>query len=423
MKNEITKLNGTSAKKKKKIILSSEKIEAEFVGKQTEKKEKTLPFNKFIKVENYIRENYDIRYNVIANSLEYREKSTNEFKEMNENNVFCLLERINLPLSMAKLTSLLRSDFVNEYNPIEDYFKELPAWSDKEPDYINELANYIKFSTEEERKRFKIHFKKMFVRCVACALDDQVFNKQCFVFVHEKQNSGKSTLCRWFCPPKLQHYYSEYLAADKDSQIALCENMFINLDELACFSRLELNALKATFSKSFVKVRKPFDRKPSRMPRRCNFFGSTNKIEFLNDETGSVRWLCFVIESIDWDYAKNMDINKIWAQAYFLYWKGVKYELTADEIAENETANKEFQVSTPEMELIQKYYSPATKEKNNAFMTATEIANDLMNKHPQTKLYTTPLGKALKILGFARDQQRTDGVDYPLKGYYVCFKL
>ena len=45
---------------------------------------------------------------------------------------------------------------------------------------------------------------------------------------------------------------TENISFDKDSLIALIENFIINLDELATFTRVEINALKSILSKSFI---------------------------------------------------------------------------------------------------------------------------------------------------------------------------
>ena len=122
----------------------------------------------------------------------------------------------------------------------------------------------------------------MLVRTIACALLDGVFNKQAFILVHEKQNSGKSTFCRWLCPDILKNYIAENISTDKDSHIALCENLLINMDELSTLGKSEINTLKSLFSKDTIKVRRPFEKKAISVARRASFIGSTNNSEFLN---------------------------------------------------------------------------------------------------------------------------------------------
>jgi predicted P-loop ATPase len=174
------------------------------------------------------------------------------------------------------------------------------------------------------------------------------------------------------------------------------------------------------FSKETIKIRRPYDKNATSAPRRASFFGSTNKAEFLTDETGSVRWLCFELTGkINWDYKKDLNIDDIWRQAYSLYQNGFKYELTPDEIHENEIANRQYQVTTPELELIQKNYAPGSKEQHDAFYQATDFLNNLTEKCPTARLNLNNIGKALKIFGFERTSKRTD--KYPIKGYFIKF--
>ena len=72
-----------------------------------------------------------------------------------------------------------------------------------------------------------------------------------------------------------------------------------------------MNKLKAIISIAVVKERRPYAKNEIEAPRRCNFWGSTNKEEFLTDDTNT-RWLCFTIHDIDWEYATSIDIHKAW---------------------------------------------------------------------------------------------------------------
>jgi predicted P-loop ATPase len=163
----------------------------------------------------------------------------------------------------------------------------------------------------------------------------------------------------------------------------------------------------------------PYDRKNSIIPRRASFIGSTNQAEFLNDESGSVRWLCFAIESIDWSYKENINIDDVWAQAYHLFKTNFVCDLNQDEIKENEEYNRQFHITTSEFELIQKHLRPATKEAYELFMTATDVVLYLAEStFGRVKLSPINVGKALKMLSFTREKK------YPEQhyGYYVYKK-
>jgi predicted P-loop ATPase len=366
---------------------------------------KIKPLSRFVQVKNFLDTNFDFRYNIISNEIEYKSKDASKYTSCNENNIYSFLEHNNCSISISKLTILLRSDFVSEYNHFDDYFKNLVEYNPLlEEDFISKLCGYL-YAIDKER--FATQFRKMLVRSVACALDENVFNKQAFILVHSQQNSGKSTFCRWLCPPTLNNHITENINTDKDSLIALAENFIINLDELATLSKTEINTLKSFFSKDKIKVRRPYDKNPVSVPRRANFVGSTNNQEFLTDYTGSVRWLCFEIEKIDWNYRKDLNINDIWRQSYYLYKQGFKYELSYDELAQNEIANAAFTIHTSELELITKHFERCNESNSiGNFYTATDVLQLLQNKYGlNMRLNIQSIGKALKFLGFVRTKR------------------
>jgi predicted P-loop ATPase len=387
----------------------------------------------FIPVENFIKKNYDVRFNEIANVFESRDKGNKLYEFLNENDLYCTLINNKKKIKMSDLTAILKSKFTPRYNPIADYFKNLTAWQPGKKDHIGEMLKYIE--VKGERLHFETQFKKMLIRCIACGLNPSVFNKHAFVLISEQQNLGKTTFLRWLCPPTLKGYYTENISIDKDSLIALTENWMINMDELANLSRLELNSFKSFLSKDCVKIRRPYDRTTTMAPRIANFFGSTNKIEFLTDETGNVRWLCFEVVKIDFDYAKKVDINGVWSQAYYQYLQAEKYQLTADEVTLNDEKNKSYYITTAEQELILKHFEKSDKKDYELyhasvytgsmyrFMTCTDIVAYLYDKYPNVfKLTSLQVGKALKAMGYVREEKYKSEKGFTEKGYYIQIK-
>ena len=370
------------------------------------------------RAEDYIQSKYDIRLNEVSGKIECKHIGESmPYTELNENNIWRELERNGSKLPIQTISILMGSDFVPKYNPFNDYFENLPKWDiEKGIDYIDKLCDYV---PAKDKERFKIQFKKMLVRCVACAIDPHVFNKQVFVLVGEGQNTGKSTFCRWICPPALGNYITEHVNTDKDGLIILATNFIINMDELATLSKAELSTLKSFISKDKINVRLPYAKRTSVHPRRANFIGSTNSDEFLTDETGNVRWLCFeIIGKLNWDYKNETDINNIWMQAYTLYKSGFDYQLSPNEIRENELANSKYQIDSIEAQLIRKHYTPATKESGK-FVSSSDIMDSLAIHHSHQRTNTRNIGKALKILGFVRECKYDTEKGYTEKGYYI----
>jgi predicted P-loop ATPase len=367
----------------------------------------------------YLASRYDFQLNEILNVVLASEKKKEEYKVINSSDLYIEARAAGFRASIADINIFMTSSYIKRINPFLDYFSRYEVLYQKEydGDCIQRFSEYIRVL---EQDRFAIQFKKWLVRAIACALEDDTFNKQALIFVQDKQNSGKTTLTHFLVPPDLAQYSAENISTDKDSLIALSENFLIIQDELSTFTRTEINAQKALMSKASVKVRHPYDRKSTKSPRRASILGSTNKAEFLTDETGSVRWLCFNVQEIDWKYKDEVDINKIWSQAYQLYKSGFTYQMTSEEIRENEQFNSRFKTLTAEAELIQRFFSPASKENSDEFLTATEISEELMIE-TNSKIRITPreIGRAMVLLGFQQVQQRRESCSIPVRGYYI----
>jgi len=234
-------------------------------------------------IESYLNSKYDMRYNIITGEPEMREIGTSDnFTLIDEASMYRELEHRKYRCSEKDIKCLMRSDFLKKYNPIVEYFTNLTKYDPvNEPDYLMNIGDYLRIGNDDS-KRFLEQFKKFIVRCVACSLHG-IVNKQALVIISQHQNCGKSTFCRWLCPPSLKSYMQENISADKDSLIALTTNFIINMDELATLSRWDLDGLKSSMSKDIIKLRKPYDAKAMTYRRIANFVGSTNNIEFLTD--------------------------------------------------------------------------------------------------------------------------------------------
>ncbi len=378
------------------------------------------------RVENFLNERYEFRRNIVNEKLESRPKDCiqGKWNTVNENAVSRLLQKNHFRYSPRQTLELLNSDFVGDYNPFIDYFESLACWSsDTEPSYIDKLTSLVK---AKDQKRFNVQFKKMLIRCVACAVvteqTNENFNKHVFVLVNANQSSGKSTLCRWLCPSTLKEYYVENITFDKDGNIALAQSFLINLDELATLKKPDIDQLKTFISKASVNERLPYGRSRKFYPRRANFVGSTNNLQFLTDETGNVRWICSEIEEINFGYNDPtseyyVPIDRLWAEAYDRFKAGEEWQLTTRELMENEISNQIFKITCPEEELLVKCFEPAEKLKE-FFMTNTDIMGKFAtNGHNTNQLSQRKLGEVLRKLRFPQGQQRIGKI--PVYGYYL----
>ncbi|WP_395043561.1 VapE domain-containing protein [Flavobacterium sp.] len=354
------------------------------------------------RLELFLSTRYVFRHNIVSGKLEFQyfgKKKWNVMNDFIENSMLreCLKGRIKTNLS--SLRNLLYSDFCVLFNPFEDYFFNLPTYDEK-TDYITELANTI---TTTKQDLWQQCFKKWLVAMVGCVLDDKVINHTVIVF-SGKQGLGKTTWVEKLVPRPLKEYlFSGTINPNnKDTLVQLAECMLINLDELENLNRSEIGSLKEIITKTQIRMRKAYGHNNETMPRRASFAGSVNTAQFLNDSTGSRRFLCFELEGIK--YQHDVDINLAFSQALCLFKSGFRFWFDQEEIKSITENNEQYQLHSPEEELLLTWFEPCPKEEASLFLNASQIAAKLADR---TKLNLNDgtinkLGKALKKHNFTR---------------------
>lgn len=378
---------------------------------------------RIIRIMNFLNHRYDLRVNEVTQKIEGKaNKDKKPFEEINESDLMFELFEAGFTGFKDEFKTLFSSTKIERYDPFVEYFESLPKWKNTDPDYITELAEHVKTDNQEW---WKWMFKKHLVRMAGQATGQVSFNKHCLTLVGN-QNDGKTSFWDYITPTTLKNYQRKgFEFAKKDGLISLIQNFLINLDELASFDKKELtNDFKSVISESSVRYRPLFANYETTIQRRASFVATTNKMEFLTDETGNVRWIPFVVRAVNHDhggpngYEGKVDINKVWSQAYTLLKNGFQHYLTPEEIEQQERINKQFQTITDEMDVVSRFLKPSQKGAFNAeFMSPTEIA-DYFRTKTHTRLYNSQLGKALTALGF----NRVTGYDTEKgsrKGYFV----
>ena len=354
------------------------------------------------RLELFLSNKYVFRHNIVSGKLEFQyfgKKKWNVMNDFIENSMLreCLKGRLKTNLS--SLRNLLYSDFCELFNPFEDYFYNLPTYDEK-TDYITDLANTI---TTTKQDLWQQCFKKWLVAMVGCVLDDKVINHTVIVF-SGKQGLGKTTWVEKLVPKQLKEYlFSGTINPNnKDTLVQLAECMLINLDELENLNRSEIGSLKEIITKTQIRMRKAYGHNNETMPRRASFAGSVNTAQFLNDSTGSRRFLCFELEGIQ--YQHNVDINLAFSQALFLFKSDFRYWFDQEEIKSITENNEQYQLHSPEEELLLTWFSPCEKDKANIFLNASQIAARIAEKAKININDATinKLGKALKKHNFIR---------------------
>ena len=76
----------------------------------------------------------------------------------------------------------------------------------------------------------------------------------------------------------------------KDASAALRGRWIIELPELSAMRRSDTEAIKAFMSRSEERFRPAYGRTEVVEPRRCVFIGTTNRSDYLMDDTGNRRF-------------------------------------------------------------------------------------------------------------------------------------
>jgi predicted P-loop ATPase len=355
------------------------------------------------KVENYLTEEYFIRFNEVTGEVEWQKKNMGlafkPVKDYEVNSVVRQLVKLGVKTSANMVRNVLLSDFTPIYNPFKSYLEAREDW-DGETDYIQLLAETVNTTNNE---LWHICFRKWLVAMVGSLMQDDVINHTVIVF-SGAQGVGKTTWMLNLVPHDLKDYcFSGTInPANKDTLVQLSECMLINMDELENLNRTEIGALKEIITKSGIRIRRPYGHSNENLPRRASFAGSVNGKEFLSDTTGSRRFLCFEVNDIK--YSHSIPMDQVYAQALHLFKNSFQYWFTAAEIKTVNTNNEQYRIMSVEEELLMAHFKKCTKEEAQYFQSTTDLAIHLAEKAKVsvTNSMKTQLGRALRANGFTR---------------------
>jgi len=356
-------------------------------------------------IEAFLNNRYALRYNVATANLEVKKANKPDYLPITdyiENSILRELLKNNLNCSTSKLRSILFSDFCQKYDPFKEYFDCLPQW-DGTTDHILQLSKTISTTNDE---LWYYCFKKWLIAAVASVLQDDIVNQTAIIF-SGPQGIGKTTWMVNLCPNNLKNYlFSGTInPTNKDTLVHLSECWFINMDELENMNRTEIGTLKEIITNPSIRLRRAYGHNSESLIRRASFMGSVNAGQFLNDPTGSRRFLCFEVKSID--YKHGVDLQKVYSQALALFQQGFIFWFEKNDIALISLNNEQFQIRTSEEELLLTYFEPVSLTDAFTFYSASHILAKIAN---YTKVNVTTgavisIGKALKKHGFEKTKK------------------
>ena len=136
-------------------------------------------------------------------------------------------------------------------------------------------------------KSVVLHFlKKWYVGLVAQTLDGEYPNEFFLCLLSAEQGIGKTTFLRKHTLPKdLQKYCAEHsLNFDDDFKVIMSQSILIIDDEMDGRTYEMEKTFNNTMSQGVLTTRRKYDRRISKIRRRCSFAGSGNNLNVIREQ-------------------------------------------------------------------------------------------------------------------------------------------
>ena len=302
----------------------------------------------------------------------------------------------------TEISEYVYSEDVPVFNPIGEYLKNLPKWDGQ--NHIARLFSRLPGITTEQQG----FLATWILSAVAHWLQmDSLHGNECVPTLIGAQGCGKTTFFHRLLPPELREYYLDHLNLSNkfDKEMALTNNLIVNLDELEAIRPSQHAALKQTLSKSKVNGRPIYGASQEDRPRFASFVATTNNPHPLTDATGSRRYICLTIPQGQFiDNTGDIDYGQLYAQVvHELTVAKTPYWFSNEEVARIQELNLNYMTQKDLAEIISACFrKPAEGEVVKALNSA-EMLKIIQREYPSVKSdHSTKvhIGLAMKELGF-----------------------
>ena len=177
-------------------------------------------------VEQFLKENYLFRRNVLNGKVELATKQASKNGENAEEETPDNWR----PLTQeAEIMEFVHSEDVPTHNPISHYLSNLPKWDGQ--NHIAQLFSRLPGITSEQQGFLATWLRSAVAHWLQM---DTLHGNECVPVLIGAQGCGKTTFYHRLLPPELREYYLDHLNLSNkfDKEMALTNNLLVNLDEL-----------------------------------------------------------------------------------------------------------------------------------------------------------------------------------------------
>ena len=363
-------------------------------------------------IEQFLNDNYRLRRNVLSGKVEFKVKAelTADYRPLTQealNSIIIQALREGLDElcnPKADITMYVNSEEVRMYNPVLAFLNDLPQWDGQ--NHVARLFSRIPGISSEQLAYLSIWLRSAVAHWLQ--LDTMHGNEVVPVLIGA-QGCGKTTFLRRLLPLQLREYYLDHLNLSNkfDKEMALTNNLLVNLDELEAIRPSQHAALKQTLSKNKVNGRPIFGKAQDDRPRYASFVSTTNNPHPLTDATGSRRYICLTIPKGQFiDNAGDIDYEQLYAQVlHEIRQLEAPYWFNNEEVARIQQLNLAYMQQKDIAEMVKACFrKPAEGEKVKSLNT-TEMLEIIRDEYPNVTVTTkakVELGRALVSLEYER---------------------
>ena len=362
--------------------------------------------------EQFLQDNYLFRRNVLNGKVEFSTKTTEgqepSFRPLTPealNSIVIQAKREDICDGASPKTDILEyinSEEIDRFDPIKDYLEHLPQWDGQ--NHVANMFNRLPGISSEQ-----LAFLCTWLRStVAHWLQmDTIHGNECVPTLIGEQGCGKTTFMVRLLPAHLRQYYMDHLILSNkfDKEMALTNNLLVNLDELEAIRPSQHAALKQTLSKSKVNGRPIYGASQEDRPRYASFVATTNNPHPLTDATGSRRYICVNIPKGQMiDNTGDIDYDQLYAQVlYELNEQHAPYWFNNDEVKRIQELNQEFMGQQDMAKIVKACFRKPREGEKVKSINCTQLLEIILNEFPtmivnkSTRIY---LGRAMSEMGY-----------------------
>ena len=365
-------------------------------------------------IEQFLTDNYQFRRNVLNGKVEFavRADPSADFRPLTQealNSIIIRALREGLDEDCnpkADIAMYVNSEEVPLYNPIQVFLNDLPKWDGQ--NHVAKLFSRLPGISTEQHAFLAVWLRSAVAHWLQM---DTMHGNEVVPVLIGAQGCGKTTFLRRLLPLQLREYYLDHLNLSNkfDKEMALTNNLLVNLDELEAIRPSQHAALKQTLSKNKVNGRPIFGKAQDDRPRYASFVSTTNNPHPLTDATGSRRYICLTIPNgMFIDNTGDIDYEQLYAQIiYEIREQKTPYWFSNDEVARIQMMNNNYMEQKDMAEIVTACFRKPEENETVKPLNSSQMLKLIQAKFPSLKSdHSTRihLGQAMKELGYERTE-------------------